>query len=366
MKELAKKVIGYKYADWFLLISLALFLALFYILFTLPNAEATEEEKRIIEIDEEKIEINNDINQSSLNITAARTNLKEVKNAAGESWDAVLDIKEAEKLLKEAEQNYKNLREKLFDLLQEKSDLIKVIKNERDDNLKEQRGFDPDKLVKRIGVNLSNACLTMIKNGFDTDCPTYKDLITLDSSDTEISGKFTTDDNGFFHREDPTLTNSWNHYNFDEEIRIFVDPPQGMLDRLRLITIMPNFDNYFVAGDVTQDTQYTLIEVVQDGNSTTKAVNYSYLNKTQDFGRVIYHDRYIDNCKKAVIDAEDWKFILPDTIYFMRNNCDESHTQFEEREVIIPNATSIDITTSPNYQAQQKLLADLERCKERC
>jgi hypothetical protein len=364
LKSFIKKAYNYKHIEWALIGFCFLFILASYLIFSLPYANATEEEKRIEEIEEERIEIDQDILQYNDDIVAARDNLKAVKKAAGESWDAVLDIKEAEKLFQEAKDNYQNARDSLFELLGEKSDLIKIIKTQiKESKIKK---FDSSNLVKRIGINLSNMCETMLKNNFTTNCPTYKDMITLDSSDRNISGKFTTDDDGFFHRLDPIQNNSWKLYDFDETIRIFVDPPDNMLDRVRLITIMPNFDNYFVAGDLTISDQYTLINVVQDGNATSKAVNYSYLNKTQDFSRVIYHDRYIDNCRSAVINAAVWKAILPDTINFMRNDCDPKHTQFEEREVITPNYTSIDITTSPNYQAQWKLEEDMERCKVLC
>jgi hypothetical protein len=44
---------------------------------------------------------------------------------------------------------------------------------------------------------------------------------------------------------------------------------------------------------------------------------------------------------EAKINADNWLFLLPDTIHLMRNGCDRDYTAFEEREIITPNSTAL-------------------------
>lgn len=361
MKSIIKKIVTHRQADNVLLISL---ISVLLLIFIIPTVFATPEEKRIEQIDIQKIQVNKDIKDNENDIAAAKINLKQVKKAASTSWDAVLEIREAENKILQAQANYTASRNELKSLLQEKSDLIKIIRGLVKVEVEDDTPLIPSNLTKRIGITLSNSCIIMVSNNFTTNCPSYEDLFILDSSNTSWSGNFTTDYNGFFHREDPPIDNSYRLYQFDSKVRIFIDPPHP--DRYKLITIVPNFDTYFIAGDLIQRQEYTLINVTQAGNSTQKAINYSYLNQTQEYGRVLYHDRYVDNCKSSVIDAEDWEILLVDTINFLRNDCLPQHTSFDEREVIIPEYDEIDITTSPNYQAKWQLEEDMIRCKVLC
>ncbi len=291
-----------------------------------------------------------------------------MKKESKTSWEAVKLLDEAEIKINNAVLEIQNARRSLIDKLNEISGFEKTIKELNKLLLKNEQTIpiNNQTLYKKLGINLSNSCIIMIKNNFTTPCPTYNDLLILDNSLPEFSGNFIRDNDGFFHREDPNYINSWRMYDFDSTPRMFVDPPSGMNSRVKLITIVPNFDNFFIKGDKTQLQQFEMINVTQAGNSTTKAINYSYQNQTQDFGRIIYHDRYVDNCRTAVIDAEDWELILVDTINYLRNGCLPEFTEFDNKEIIIDELTEIDITTSPNYQAKWKLEADMERCKVKC
>jgi len=171
-----------------------------------------------------------------------------------------------------------------------------------------------------IGITLSNSCITLLQNNFSTTCPTYEELKALDSSNTKVSGKFETID-GWHQRTSSDYKNSWRYYDDDPRIRIFVDPPKGMNDKIDMIEIQPNFDTYLLA---------------KDNNIT---------NNT----RTVYHDRYIDNCKNAIINAEKWKLLLADTIYFMRNNCNDNFTLFNHIETIYVEYVDHDISTSRKY-----------------
>lgn len=189
---------------------------------------------------------------------------------------------------------------------------------------------------RNIGIVLSKLCITMIKNNFTSTCPTYEDLISLDSSNTIVSGGFEVDD-GYYHRVKSPMENNERWYDKDSQMRIFIDPPDTMANKIKIISLHPNFDTYLTSEGVT----------VADGKIT----------------RVVYHDRWVDNkCQNATVNTDKLHELLGDTIFYMRNNCDSKATSFIEKEIIVTNATEMDITTSQKYKDDKKL----EYIKEHC
>ena len=301
--------------------------------------------------------------------------LKSLKNDTGSSWEAVLLLDEAEREITIADNLLTAARKALIDILNLESDFILLIKElvaelDRDETTPATptNSTGTYSLTKKLGINLSKTCLIMIQNNFTSPCPSYRDLLILDNSIYKFSGNFTTDENGFFHRVDPVIDNSWRLYDFDDTPRMFVDPPSGMSSRVKLITIHPNFDTYMIRGDNVQLQQYKIIdvEITKYLGNLSKTEIIQVRNQTQEAARIIYHDRYVENCNSAVIDAADWKLILADTINYLRNNCNEAFTEFDPREVIIDIKTEIDITTSPNWQHKQWLDRMKETCKVLC
>ncbi len=69
-----------------------------------------------------------------------------------------------------------------------------------------------------------------------------------------------------------------------------------------------------------------------------------------------------EKCSQAKINADNWLFLLPDTIHLMRNGCDRDYTQFEEREVITPNSTDYSPADSPEWN----ILQEAKRISEFC
>ena len=364
--------------SWVWIIVLLLFLVVFYFSFSLPEAsgisraelnelkhQESTARKNIGNLDEDILKQRELIRDNNENIEQLKIDLRNAKNEALNNWNGSRQIIESKKLLNDANELARERQDKLFELLSEKSDNIKLLKelSLEIDNSHVETISDLN-LVKKIGVELDNTLITMIKNNITTPV-TYKDLITLDSSNTEISGKFTTDENGFFYRDKPVQKNSWRLYDFDEELRVFIDPPKGMNDKIKLITIQQNFDTYFDPTDMTVEDEYEIIisnrtETLQ---GKTRVVTFENRTQTESFGMVVYHDRWIDKkCHQAKINADKVVELLADTINLMRNNCDRSHTSFDEREVIRHNSTVINLSESPNWN----LLQELERVKEFC
>lgn len=375
MRGIIRKAMKINSWYWIIILS-ALLVAIWY--FT-PTADAvTRDEYNKIQADykttlddikSKETEINaqnKKIKDQQNKISKLKEELREAKSNDSPSWDAIKERLDIENKISDATKELENLRDILYRFLQEKSDFIsksKILKIQVDE--KDIDKTDLSHLVKKIGVKLSKTCITMIKNNYNSTCPTYKDIITLDNSNTNISGKFTTDKDGFFHRGKAQVEASWRAYDFEDQLRIFIDPPSGMSERIKTITIHPNFDDYFVGGDMSQNELYEWVDVeitkTFGNQNSTKTIQV--LNQTQDYGRVVYHDRFVDkNCRYAIINADKTNELLPDTINLMRNNCDESHTQFITREVIPLNYTEHDYTTTQDYAEKQWLSYVKEFC----
>jgi len=109
-----------------------------------------------------------------------------------------------------------------------------------------------------------------------------------------------------------------------------------MAERMRLITVTNNFDIYFTPEDLKMDNNV----------------------------RTWHEGRYIDSCYHGIITSEDWQFLLPDSIHYLRTDC--KVTQYDELKIELIDYTNIDITTSPNWQYEQWLKSIKESCKELC
>lgn len=187
-----------------------------------------------------------------------------------------------------------------------------------------------------IGIELSRTCIAMAKTGIST-CPTYEDLIDLDKSITSISGVFSMKD-GWLHREVSNYKDSYKAYQFDDTIRIIVDPPHNEATRMKMITIVSNFNEF---------------------------ADRAFATKIIDNQRTLGKERIItDNCYNATISADNWKMLLPDTIFTFRNGCQEAEiSDFIKYDM---PKTEIDIWSSPNIQYSQWLLEMKEKCKVLC
>ena len=133
-----------------------------------------------------------------------------------------------------------------------------------------------------------------------------KALRSLDSSNKDVSGHFIEID-GDMRRELPKLAESWRWYDNDDSIRIIVDPPNGMADKIKMITLTNNMDVYFTNDDMVLS------------------------NYTMTYNQ----DRFVENCRTAVINAEKWQSLLPDTIHYLRSGC--TITAFDEVKTEILN-----------------------------
>lgn len=275
-------------------------------------------------------------------------------------------ITEQEIKISELKKQYEQLKEKKEN---NKSNIKKLQKQY--DELQIQYYNERQKalsgLSKVVGVRLDNTCMTLIKAGINNGtCPTYDELIQLDSSLKQYSGEFVKIDN-ITQREKAPYQNSWRYYDFDGNFRVIVDPPKGMDERIRMIEIRPNFDTYIVTDSMVQKPEFELVDIQVNSTyswiKTNKTIDVTIRNQTQDYGRILFHDRFVDErCRFAAINAEKTNELLPDTIHHLRSGCSEDSTLFKTKEIIYPNYTNIDITTSQKYKDDQWLKYVKEFC----
>ena len=76
------------------------------------------------------------------------------------------------------------------------------------------------------------------------------------------------------------------------------------------------------------------------------------------------NERIINNCTTAQISADNWKLLLPDTIFTFRNGCESAEID-DVVEFEMPK-TEIDVWSSPNIQYSQWLLEMKDKCKVKC
>ena len=235
-----------------------------------------------------------------------------------------------------AKRELKTANQKSIDHLNEKSQQLDIIKS-LDSILSDFENLISSRIPNNrvLEISLSQTCITLVKNNMSSTCPDYTLLSSLDSS-MIVSGEFSLDEGGFFHRSNAKFKQSHLFYNFDNTPRLIVDAPNG--SNFGKIIIMPNFDNYIVKNSN-----------ISDNNS-----------------RTIYHDRFIDDCKIAYINSDKWELLIPDTIHHMRNGCSDDTTNYQEAEIIVDPVTVIDISQSPNYQYSQWLESVKESCKVQC
>lgn len=270
----------------------------------------------------------------------------QAKKDVSKSWDNFSKLTEVETKLNETQRFLSEQKEILEELLIQKSQLLlKISESKKAQQVKETKELISNQ-EKMIGIKLSKACTTMLMNNFTTNCPNYQQLEILDTSDKSITGDFGWED-GFYKRLPSRYVNSQNWYaQYDFPI-VVVDPPNNM--EIPTITIENNFDNYYMEDVEPYGYEIEIITIkFANGTSYEKAIGNNPIKPIFN-SRTIYHDRYVDECQKATINADKWELLLADTINYLRNRCDPSSTSFIEKEIIPFNSTSIDVRTSPNW-----------------
>ncbi len=190
-----------------------------------------------------------------------------------------------------------------------------------------------------LGIVLSDTCLSLLKINASTNCPTYEEILILypDTSNHKWSGGFDYID-GILQREITTFNNHFEFYRYDSVSITWIDPPSDILEKIPLITISASTFEYKIPFQ----------------NITNSSVS-------------IGHDRYVSSkCDEALISAENWLFLLGDTIQLMAHDCDEEFTNFNEVKLRTWERTQHDIKTSMKWQLDKWIQETKINCKLLC
>jgi len=185
-----------------------------------------------------------------------------------------------------------------------------------------------------FGISISKTCYQMHKYNLTTDCPTYEAIMALfpDTSDRTVSGEFAIKD-GFLQRGRPQMDDHYRYYDFMENKTIlFIDPDAAVQKELSMIIVYSHLPEY--------------------------PVNFKLENNTRSMGV----GRYIEDCRNAVIDGTNWVFLIGDSMEYMRHDCNETYTLFNDNVTYIQKKTDHDITTSTKWLHDQFLIWVKDNC----
>jgi len=193
-----------------------------------------------------------------------------------------------------------------------------------------------------LGIQLSNSCLTMIRHNITTNCPTYEEILVIfpDTSNHRMSGGFDYSDDGVYERQPTKIKGHYKFYEFETEKILWIDPPGDMRFRstMKMIIIEPSLPEY-------KTTQTTIDKQMLE----------------------IGHGRWNDIlCKNVTMGAEDWLFLLGDTLWYMDHNCNHAYTNFDNTKELYFKGQEYDNTTSYKYKLDKYIAEAKERCKELC
>jgi len=153
-----------------------------------------------------------------------------------------------------------------------------------------------------------------------------------DTSDRTVSGEFAIKD-GFLQRGRPQMDDHYRYYDFMENKTIlFIDPDAAVQKELSMIIVYSHLPEY--------------------------PVNFKLENNTRSMGV----GRYIEDCRNAVIDGTNWVFLIGDSMEYMRHDCNETFTLFNDNVTYTQKKTDHDITTSTKWLHDQFLIWVKDNC----
>ena len=176
----------------------------------------------------------------------------------------------------------------------------------------------------------SETCQRMVQAGDYSVCPPLKELVSVDTSNQNISGHIGIKKDGTYVRSNPQ---SRNHYQFytnmtDKKVCVdcFIDLASG--DTVQQVIIEPSGFTHVAHEFHTVTTNET--GVTADGTP------YWYLKSTNEdeAGMTIYHDWFPDSsCISVMIDYSQERY--QDAIDYLKSNC-TSHAYNDTTTTVIP------------------------------
>uniref|UniRef100_A0AAT9JAU3 ORF40 n=1 Tax=Nitrosopumilaceae spindle-shaped virus TaxID=3065433 RepID=A0AAT9JAU3_9VIRU len=190
----------------------------------------------------------------------------------------------------------------------------------------------------QYGIQLGTTCMTMLKNNIP-GCPSYEELDVLFPDNTDSRLGQLTEIDGIIQRDQPQFLAPEQFYRYSTKDVIWLDPPEEVRKRIKMITIEPSLPPYKI------------------GQESKKMDDYNV-----KFGK----DRYINaNCSEIKITAKNWLFMTGDALNLLKHKCDMSVSTFDASISYNFTKSYQDISTSAKYKHDLWVKKSLIDCKER-
>ncbi len=293
--------------------------------------EISSHKKNIISLEKNVISLDSQVDaQKQLIIKneklyeTAKDDEKTARKNINKSWTGVQEHNTSLDKVEKTKDTWIKSKEHLILLYKERSDVLKEIRSLEGLIDKLDALPRPNGETFLIGITLDNTCKLFIKNNFTSECPTFEFLDTLyPGSPCDYVDHSCID----YYRQIGGF-----HY--------FIDPPASVADRIKMIQIRYNFEEFHMQDERGYD----------DINHT---INYQI-------------GRYLDGCKTAYIGSDSWLRYTGDTIYLLSKDCDPAYTNLGGFRSESISQTEHDITESYKWQLDEWIKESLEKCRMKC
>ena len=190
----------------------------------------------------------------------------------------------------------------------------------------------------QYGITLGKTCKTMLINDIP-GCPSYEELNVVfpDNTDFRVGSLYEIE--GIIQRGPSLFLHPEQFYRYSTENIIWLDPPEEVRKRIKMIYIEPTLPPYKIGQESKQMDDYNIT-----------------------FGK----DRYINaNCSEIKITAKNWLFHTGDAMNLLKHNCDKSVSNFDATISYNFTKSYQDISTSSKYIHDAWVKENLIKCKER-
>lgn len=221
----------------------------------------------------------NDMLQGSLDFTLGSSGYDEMDSQLREVQAKIVELQLQEKaILDELNAQVEAEKQRLFDLEQERIRNVQLYINN---------------MSTHIAISLDSVCMLQHKYGFETQCPTYKDLWYIDNANPLTYGRWYNDTDNVLRRDSIYQPN----IHADRGLVNILDPSPYVANAMPHIIIVSNLSSF-----VPHQPQFSW-------DSTYRQIT-------------VPHTFWInDLCNKAVISSELWNHTLPLVMYHLREGC---------------------------------------------
>lgn len=188
------------------------------------------------------------------------------------------------------------------------------------------------------GIALGKTCKTMLINDIP-GCPSYEELDVVFPDNTDPRLGLLVPIDGIIQRNQPLFLHPEEFYRYHTKTVMWLDPPEEVRKRIKMITIEPSLPPYKIGAESIQMDDYNI-----------------------KFGK----DRYINaNCSEIKITAVNWLFMTGDAMNLLKHGCDLSVSTFDASVSYNFTKSYQDISTSAKYKHDRWVAESLLKCKER-